>query len=265
MSNDNINYYKLQIEYSEYKKESDELIKEYESSTGLLSDSVDQLTTEKDKIEKQCETLLAEKNKLQFELDSIKDRNMDKMKDIEIMNSKLEQYINEIKTIKEEKERNQAKIITLETDNDYYLGKMRENESLIEEQKEKMENALEDLISLQTEFDGFKIESEEKIQRLERQIQEEKSNSQMKDIIIQRRSSGLGCNFKLDEALDQKSNINGNSSHNDEIGIEGENSASNERKELLNALHNRIQRRKYELEQYIQEVDKRLKINAIDK
>lgn len=263
MSNDNINYYKLQIEYSEYKKETEELLKEYESSTSLQSESIEQLKIEKNKLEKHNESILTEKNKLQLELDSIKVRNSGKMKDIEILNSKIEKYINELNAIKEEKENYHLKIITLETDNDYYLGKQRENELLIEEQKEKMENALEDLISLQTEFDSYKVESEEKIQRFERAIQEEKSNSQMKDILIQRKSSGIGCNFKLDEAFYQKGNNNNDDDNNTEENEEEY--KSNKKRDVLNEIYNRIQKRKYELEQYIKEVNDRLKINAIEK
>ena len=69
-----------------------------------------------------------------------------------------------------------SKLVTLETDNDHYLNKIHQYEEEVTDLKDSLENAIENLITTQTEFEEYRSKKEEEIERLRQSLQEEKEN-----------------------------------------------------------------------------------------
>ena len=96
-------YKDLQQEFATTKQENDELISEYESTIQMLSDSIETLKQEKEELTLKLNNQIKNQNSLVKELDSMKVKNLDKLKDIELLNKKneiLEDQINKIKQSK---------------------------------------------------------------------------------------------------------------------------------------------------------------------
>ena len=108
------------------------------------------------------------------------------MKDIELLNNKNDRFIEEIKKIQAERATYNSKIVSLENDNDHYINKIRENEARIEDLTLKLESALEENISLQTDFDNYKETSEEQLIRKEEELKEAKNEILNREKIINR-------------------------------------------------------------------------------
>ena len=68
-------------------------------------------------------------------------------------------------------------MVNLENDNEKYIEKIREYEYKIEDLKGKLENSMEDLITLQTEYEEYKNKSEEIIEKLKKKLEDEKNNN----------------------------------------------------------------------------------------
>ena len=154
-------YKDLKEEYEQSKIDTDEIMKEYESTIKMLTDSAEKLKSERDNFELQLIESNKKMKQMQNDLESYKNKNIDKMKDIEILTTKNEKLTAEIQKINQNKSVIDSKIVTLENDNDHYLGKIRENEARIEDLNMKLESALEENISLQTDFETYKQMSEE--------------------------------------------------------------------------------------------------------
>ena len=90
----------------------------------------------------------------------------------------------------------ESKVVTLENDNDHYLGKIRENEARIEDLNLKLESALEENISLQTDFETYKQMSEESLIRKEQELKDAKNEIINKDKIILRLNRKDSVNIK---------------------------------------------------------------------
>jgi len=77
-------------------------------------------------------------------------------------------------------------MIDLENDNEKYIGKIRQYESQIEDLKLKLDETMEDLITKQIEFDEYKKNSEEIIQRYKQNLNDEINNNDVikKNLIL---------------------------------------------------------------------------------
>ena len=69
-----------------------------------------------------------------------------------------------------------SKVVTLETDNDTYLNKIHQYEEEVTDLKGNLENSIENLVSIQNDFDEYKAKKEEELERLKKALQEEKEN-----------------------------------------------------------------------------------------
>lgn len=176
--NDNIKNILNEItkEYADYKIECDEICKEYEETIQLLTDSVEKYKIEITKLNKEKEKMKIEQDKLEKELEKSREKNRDKIKDIEILNNKLDQLQSLFKSINKKETTLKSKVVTLETDNDHYLSKIHQFEEEVSDLKNTLESTIENLITTQNDFEEFKNKKEEEIERLKLKLQEEKSN-----------------------------------------------------------------------------------------
>ena len=179
-------YKDLQQEFATTKQENDELISEYESTIQMLSDSIETLKQEKEELTLKLNNQIKNQNSLVKELDSMKVKNLDKLKDIELLNKKNEILEDQINKINQSKNVVNNKIIGLENDNDHYLNKIREYESYLEDLQMKLENALEENISLQTDYETYKQKTEDELIRKDEILKEYKNEIMNKDKIIDR-------------------------------------------------------------------------------
>ena len=170
-------------EYSDYRKECDEICKEYEETIQLLSDSLEKFKNENSKLSKENTKLCDEKEKMkidhekmQKELEKAREKNRDKIKDIEILNNKIDELQSQFKSINNKETTLKSKVVTLETDNDHYLNRIHQYEEEVADLKDNLENSLENLITIQNDFEEYKAKKEEELQRLKLTLQEEKSN-----------------------------------------------------------------------------------------
>ena len=170
-------------EYSDYRKECDEICKEYEETIQLLSQSVEkfksensQLNSENSKLNIEKEKIVIDKEKLAKELEKAREKNKDKIKDIEILNNKIDELHSQYKSINKNETSLKSKVVTLETDNDHYLNKIHQYEEEVTDLKDHLENTLENLITTQNEYEEYKAKKEEELERLKKILQEEKDN-----------------------------------------------------------------------------------------
>ena len=179
-------YNDLQQEFATTKQENDELISEYESTIQMLSDSIETLKQEKEELTIKLNNQIKNQNSLVKELDSLKVKNLDKLKDIELLNKKNEILEEQMNKMNQSKNVVTNKIVGLENDNDHYLNKIREYESYLEDLQLKLENALEENISLQTDYETYKQKTEDELIRKDEILKEYKNEIMNKDKIIDR-------------------------------------------------------------------------------
>jgi len=179
-------YNDLQQEFATTKQENDELISEYESTIQMLSDSIETLKQEKEELTIKLNNQIKNQNSLVKELDSLKVKNLDKLKDIELLNKKNEILEDQMNKMNQSKNVVTNKIVGLENDNDHYLNKIREYESYLEDLQLKLENALEENISLQTDYETYKQKTEDELIRKDEILKEYKNEIMNKDKIIDR-------------------------------------------------------------------------------
>ena len=191
MSNDNSNNYEslynnLKEEYEQSKKDNDEICKEYESTIQLLTDSVESMKKEKKELQIKLTKIENEQKAFKREKDTLIKKNKDKIIDIQCLNEQNDKLNKIIKKLKEEKSIFDNKIVTLENDIDHYQNKIREYEDFIDELKAQLEDALEDNITLQTEFETYKLNTDDQLIRKEEELRNIRNDSNNKDKIIQR-------------------------------------------------------------------------------
>ena len=117
-----------------------------------------------------------DQDKIQKELEKAREKNRDKIKDIEILNNKIDELQSQFKSINKKETTLKSKVVTLETDNDHYLNKIHQYEEEVADLKDNLENTMENLITTQNDFEEYKIKKEEELQRLKTNLQEEKDN-----------------------------------------------------------------------------------------
>jgi len=179
-------YNDLKEEYEQSKADNDEICKEYESTISFLTESIEPLKSEKTKLENQITQLKNEQKKYEKERETLISRNKDKISEIQNLNNQIEKLKAENKKVKEEKKVDKEKIISLETDNDHYQNEIRQNNDTIDDLNSQLESALEENITLQTEFELYKQHNEEALIRKEQEIKDFKNDIANKEKIIQR-------------------------------------------------------------------------------
>ena len=205
-------YNKLKEEYEASKIDNDELCKEYESTIEMLSDSVEALKKEKEILEQKLLKLEQEQKKFNKEKESLMNKNKDKITDIQNLNKQNDRLSNEVKKLKEEKALFDSKIVSLENDNEHFQNKIREYEALAEDLENQLESALEENITLQTEFETYKQTSGDQLIRKDEEIRDFKNDLINKEKFIQRLQRGnnallvknLQKNFKEGGTLQER-------------------------------------------------------------
>ena len=179
-------YNDLKQEYDQSKLDNDEICNEYESTIKMLTDSLESIKTEKINLENQISLLEQDQKNFEKEKESLVSRNKEKISDMQNLNKQIEKLKSENKKMKEDKSLVKERIITLEKDNDHYQNQIRQDKALIDDLKDQLESALEENITLQTEFELYKQKNEETLIRKEQEIKDYKNDIINKEKIIQR-------------------------------------------------------------------------------
>ena len=172
-------YYSLKEEYDQMQKDNNDIYKEYESTIQMLTDSINELQNQRN-------TMTKKLSQIEKEKESLQNKNRDKIIDIQDLNKKNEKLNQEIKKIKEDKKVKDTKIVILENDTDHFQKLIRQNEAIIDELTIKLEEALEENITMQTEFEIYKQIMGEKLMRKEEEIKEIKNDMYSKNLMIRR-------------------------------------------------------------------------------
>ena len=172
-------YYNLKEEYDQLQKDNDEICKEYESTIQMLTDSINELQKQRNSMTKKYSQLEKEKEKLQ-------DKNREKINDIQNLDQKNQKLSQENLNIKNKFKEKEHQIVILENDTEHYLNLIRQNEAVIDELNYKLEEALEDNVTIQTEFEVYKQIMGEKLSRKSDELKEIKSDMFTKNLIIKK-------------------------------------------------------------------------------
>jgi len=179
-------YNDLKVEFDQAQKDNDEICKEYESTIQMLTESVNNYQKEKDSFQSRISQLEKDIKKYEKEKETLTNRNKDKIIDIQNLNKMNEKLKDDMKKISDEKHLIKSKIIALENDNDHYMSKLRQNDALIEDLTNQLESALEENITLQTEFELYKQQNEEALIRKDQEIKDFQNDISNKEKIIKR-------------------------------------------------------------------------------
>ena len=179
-------YNDLKEEYEQSKKDNDEICKEYESTIQILTDSVESFKKEKKELQSKLSQIENDQKAYKREKENLIKKNKDKIIDIKCLNEQNEKLNELIKKLKEEKSLFDTKVVTLENDIDHYQNKVREYEDFIDELKTQLEDALEENITLQTEFETYKLNMGDQLIKKEEELKDIKTDITNKDRIIQR-------------------------------------------------------------------------------
>lgn len=172
-------YYSLKNEYEQMQTDNNEIFKEYESTIQMLTDSLKDLQNQRNIMDKKLSQIEKEKESLQ-------NRNLDKIIDIQDLNQKNEKLNQEIKKIKEDKKVRDSKIVILENDTEHLEKLIRQNEAVIDELNYKLEEALEENVTLQTEFEIYKQIIGEQLLRKDEELKEIKNDMFSKNLMIKK-------------------------------------------------------------------------------
>ena len=189
-------YNSLKQEYDQSLLDNDEICKEYESTIKMLTDSLESFKLEKANLENQVSKLEKEQKNYDEERETLIAHNKEKIEDIQNLNKQIEKLKTENKKIKEEKNLIKDKIIALEINNDHCQNKMRQDDDLIKDLNSQLESALEENITLQTEFELYKQKSEETLIRKDQEIKDFQNDIINKEKIIQRLNNKRTNNIK---------------------------------------------------------------------
>jgi len=190
-------YNNLKEEYEQSKKDNDEIFKEYESTIQLLTDSVESLKKEKKELQTKFSKFENEQKSLKREKDNLIKKNKDKQIDIQCLNEQNDKLNELIKKLKEDKSIFDTKIVTLENDIDHYQNKVREYEDFIDELKSQLEEALEENITLQTEFETYKLNTGDQLIRKEEELRDIRNDMTNKEKLIQKLSKKPSDRFNI--------------------------------------------------------------------
>ena len=181
-------YKSLKDEYEQSKEDNDELCKEYESTIQLLTESVQKFEKEKKEYKNKILKFENDDKIMNKEKENLIKKNKDKIIDIQCLNEQNEKLNILIKKYKEEKSIFDTRIVTLENDVDHFQNKIREYEDFIDELKSQLENALEENITLQNEYETYKLNMGEQMLRKEEEIKDIINDNKYKDKVIKKLS-----------------------------------------------------------------------------
>ena len=202
-------YFNLKEEYAQMQKDNDEICKEYESTIQMLTDSIKELQNQRTSLTKKLYQVEKEKEKLQ-------DKNREKIIDIQDLNEKNQKLLKEILSIKDKNKEKEHQIVILENDTEHYLKLIRQNDAIIEELNYKLEEALEDNVTIQTEFELYKQMMGEKLLRKSDELKDIKSDMFSKNLMIKKLKDNQNKKYinskylELDGRSTRKKNINEN-------------------------------------------------------
>ena len=179
-------YNDLKVECDQIKADNDEICNEYEATIQMLSESIENFKKEKEMLQTKINNLDKEIKKYEKERENLINKNKEKILDIQNLNKINEKLKEEMKKISEENHLTKTKIISLENANDHYQNKLRQNEALIEDLTSQLESALEENITLQTEFELYKQQNEETLIRKDQEIKDIQNDLLNKEKIIKR-------------------------------------------------------------------------------
>lgn len=160
-------YLELKQEYDQYKLETDEILKEYEITVKILTETGQDMKKERDIYEEKFKESIRT-------IQSMKE-STEKINELNIKNEKLSQEIEEL---------NQNKITTNNNDIEVYINKINEYEKEMNGYKEKLKCALEENFSIQSDFDNYKIMIDEQLQRKEQELNDAKDEIDIKEKLI---------------------------------------------------------------------------------
>ena len=181
-------YNDLKAECDQIKADNDEICNEYEATIQMLSESIENFKKEKEILQAKINNLDKEIKKYEKERENLINKNKEKILDIQNLNKINEKLKEEMKKISEENHLTKTKIISLENANDHYQNKLRQNDALIEDLTSQLESALEENITLQTEFELYKQQNEEILIRKDQEIKDIQNDLLNKEKIIKRLS-----------------------------------------------------------------------------
>ena len=183
-------YNKLNEEFEIAKKENEEICKEYESTIEMLTESIEAFKKEKETLLQKLSKLEQDQKTFKKEKESLMNKNKDKITDIQNLNKQNDRLSIEVKRLKEEKALFDTKIVSLENDNEHFQNKIREYEALAEDLENQLESALEENITLQTEFETYKQTNGDLLIRKDEELRDIKNDLINKDKFIQRLQRG---------------------------------------------------------------------------
>ena len=196
-------YKSLKAEYDQNKEFNDEICKEYESTIEILSQNNENYKKEIEDFKKKINKYDNDIKIISKEKENLIKKNKDKLIDIQYLNEQNEKLNEILKKYKDEKSIFDSKIVSLENDIEHYQNKKREYEDFIEELKSQLENALEENITLQTEFETYKLNASEQIMRKDDEIKEIRSDIIHKDNIIKQMNCSQNEKFNI-QKIQQK-------------------------------------------------------------
>ena len=118
------------------------------------------------------------------------------------MNEKNNKLYQEIMNITNKNREKEHQIIILENDTEHYLKLIRQNEAVIDELNYKLEEALEDNVTIQTEFEVYKQIMGEKLSRKSDELKEIKSDIFTKNLLIKKLKNKKDTKFIDSKYLD---------------------------------------------------------------
>ena len=196
-------YKNLKEETDKNKEINDEIFKEYDSTIQLLTENAQKYEKEKKDFQNKISKIEIDIKNIKQEKENLIKKNKDKLIDIQCLNQQNESLNKLVKKYKEEKITFDTKIVTLENDVEHYQNKIREYEDFIEELKSQLETSLEENITLQTEFETYKLNTGEQLIRKEEEIKEIKNDINYKDKLILKLSQNPDEKFDI-KNLQQK-------------------------------------------------------------
>lgn len=144
------------------EKTRDDLINQYKLT-------IQELTEKNESLKNEITNLKYENKKINKEMESFKEKTIDKIKDLEFLNIQYEK-------LKKENEKLKEDLIQKGTNNS--------NSSIIIELKTKLNSTLEENINLQTDYENYKNLSEQTLLKKENEIDELKNDLHSKEKMI---------------------------------------------------------------------------------
>ena len=106
------------------------------------------------------------------------------------LNSRNELLTKEINELNQNKTITDDTVLTLKNDQNMYMSKIKEYENELNECKNKLKCALEENLSIQSDFDNYKLMTDEQLQRKEQELNDAKQEIDIKEKLIMELNKG---------------------------------------------------------------------------